>query len=76
MSIFFKVLRTGADQGLKCDICHQGPEKIALQNMRISFADGEAAQGSVEVSVHFSCLVEQANAARARHIRDQRAKNE
>lgn len=67
--IFFRVLRRGEDQGLKCDICHKGPEKIALQNMTISFADGEAAEGSVEISVHFSCLVEKSNQARALHVR-------
>jgi hypothetical protein len=76
MSIFFRVLQKGEDNGLKCTICHKDGSRTQLQNMKLTFADGETCQGEVEVSVHFSCLVEASNNARAMHIRKMSGKSE
>lgn len=73
--IYFKVLDGQSAYGLKCDICRKDGRRTQLQNMRITFADGETSEGSVEVSVHFSCLVEATNNARARFIRNQGTAN-
>ena len=69
MSIFFQVLTPLESGGLICDICGKGDQKTQMQNMTIGFADGERSQGEITASVHYSCLVDAGNKARARHIR-------